>query len=93
MAFELFQPFIVHMLIYQGFVNNIKAAKNLLKREDPLIWAVLQNVIEKHPVLLNRAPTLHGGAPPEGLRPLGFFLVGSLFVCLLACLFHISSQT
>ncbi|MBW4466176.1 MAG: DNA-directed RNA polymerase subunit gamma [Pegethrix bostrychoides GSE-TBD4-15B] len=59
MAIELFQPFVIHRLIRQGLVNNIKAAKKLIQRNDPQIWDVLQEVIEGHPVLLNRAPTLH----------------------------------
>ena len=59
MAIELFQPFVIHRLIRQGLVNNIKAAKKLIQRNDPVVWDVLEEVIEGHPVLLNRAPTLH----------------------------------
>jgi len=59
MAIELFQPFVIHRLIRQGLVNNIKAAKKLIQRNDPTVWDVLEEVIEGHPVLLNRAPTLH----------------------------------
>jgi DNA-directed RNA polymerase subunit beta' len=59
MAIELFQPFVIHRLIRQGLVNNIKAAKKLIQRNDPSIWDVLEEVIDGHPVLLNRAPTLH----------------------------------
>nr|YP_010337892.1 RNA polymerase beta' subunit [Timspurckia oligopyrenoides]UNJ17477.1 RNA polymerase beta' subunit [Timspurckia oligopyrenoides] len=59
MALELFQPFVIHKLILQGLVNNIKAAKKMIQKNDPVIWSVLQAVIENHPVLLNRAPTLH----------------------------------
>jgi len=59
MAIELFQPFVIHRLIRQGLVNNIKAAKKLIQRNDPSIWEVLEEVIDGHPVLLNRAPTLH----------------------------------
>jgi DNA-directed RNA polymerase subunit beta' len=59
MAIELFQPFVIHRLIRQGLVNNIKAAKKLIQRSDPSIWDVLEEVIESHPVMLNRAPTLH----------------------------------
>lgn len=59
MAIELFQPFVIHRLIRQGLVNNIKAAKKLIQRNDPSVWSVLEEVIEGHPVLLNRAPTLH----------------------------------
>ncbi|MEM9087423.1 MAG: DNA-directed RNA polymerase subunit gamma [Cyanobacteria bacterium P01_F01_bin.53] len=59
MAIELFQPFVIHRLIRQGLVNNIKAAKKLIQRNDPSVWEVLEDVIESHPVMLNRAPTLH----------------------------------
>lgn len=59
MAIELFQPFVIHRLIRGGVVNNIKAAKKLIQRNDPSVWDVLEEVIEGHPVLLNRAPTLH----------------------------------
>lgn len=59
MAIELFQPFVIHRLIRQGLVNNIKAAKKLIQRGDARIWDVLEEVIEGHPVMLNRAPTLH----------------------------------
>nr|QCI07571.1 RNA polymerase b'-subunit [Nitophyllum punctatum] len=59
MALELFQPFVIHRLIVQGLVNNIKAAKKLIQKGDLLVWDVLEEVIHGHPVLLNRAPTLH----------------------------------
>nr|YP_009398047.1 RNA polymerase b'-subunit [Gredgaria maugeana]ARW67233.1 RNA polymerase b'-subunit [Gredgaria maugeana] len=59
MALELFQPFVIHRLIVQGLVNNIKAAKKLIQKNDMLVWDVLEEVIYGHPVLLNRAPTLH----------------------------------
>ncbi len=59
MAIELFQPFVIHRLIKLGIVNNIKAAKKLILRGDPQVWGVLQEVITGHPVMLNRAPTLH----------------------------------
>nr|YP_009397847.1 RNA polymerase b'-subunit [Sonderella linearis]ARW67033.1 RNA polymerase b'-subunit [Sonderella linearis] len=59
MALELFQPFVIHRLIIQGLVNNIKAAKKLIQKNDSLVWDVLEEVIHGHPVLLNRAPTLH----------------------------------
>ncbi|MGF1567302.1 MAG: DNA-directed RNA polymerase subunit gamma [Nodosilinea sp.] len=59
MAIELFQPFVIHRLIRQGLVNNIKAAKKLIQHNDPSVWDVLEEVIESHPVMLNRAPTLH----------------------------------
>lgn len=59
MALELFQPFVIHRLILQGLVNNIKAAKKLIQQNNPIAWDVLEEVIYGHPVLLNRAPTLH----------------------------------
>ncbi|MDJ0713027.1 MAG: DNA-directed RNA polymerase subunit gamma [Prochloraceae cyanobacterium] len=59
MAIELFQPFVIHRMIVSGLVNNIKAAKKLIQRGDPSVWDVLKEVIAGHPVLLNRAPTLH----------------------------------
>ncbi|MBD2554270.1 DNA-directed RNA polymerase subunit gamma [Limnothrix sp. FACHB-708] len=59
MAIELFQPFVIHRLIKQGLVNNIKAAKKMIQRNDPAVWDVLEEVIDGHPVMLNRAPTLH----------------------------------
>nr|UEQ12103.1 RNA polymerase beta' subunit [Batrachospermum sp.] len=59
MAIELFQPFVIHRLILQGLVNNIKAAKKLIQKNESCIWNVLEEVIYGHPVLLNRAPTLH----------------------------------
>ena len=59
MAIELFQPFVIHRLINTGMVNNIKAAKKLIQRSDPMVYEVLKEVITGHPVMLNRAPTLH----------------------------------
>jgi len=59
MALELFQPFVIHRLIQQGLVNNIKAAKKMIQKNDITVWNVLEEVIQGHPVLLNRAPTLH----------------------------------
>lgn len=59
MAIELFQPFVIHRLIRNGVVNNIKSAKKLIQRSEPEVWDVLEEVIAGHPVLLNRAPTLH----------------------------------
>jgi len=59
MALELFQPFVIHRLITQGLVNNIKAAKKLIQKNEIIVWNVLEEVIHGHPVLLNRAPTLH----------------------------------
>jgi DNA-directed RNA polymerase subunit beta' len=59
MALELFQPFVIHRLILQGIVNNIKAAKKIIQKNDSIVWSVLEEVIYGHPILLNRAPTLH----------------------------------
>ena len=59
MAIELFQPFVIHRLIYEGLVNNIKAAKNIIQKNEALAWKVLAQVMTGHPILLNRAPTLH----------------------------------
>ena len=59
MALELFQPFVIHRLILQGIVNNIKAAKKIIQKNDSIVWSVLEEVIFGHPILLNRAPTLH----------------------------------
>ena len=59
MALELFKPFIFHKLELYGYASTIKAAKRLVERERPEVWDVLEEVIREHPVLLNRAPTLH----------------------------------
>ena len=59
MAIELFQPFVIHRLIRQNIVNNIKSAKKMIQRNDNEVMLVLQEVIDGHPILLNRAPTLH----------------------------------
>jgi DNA-directed RNA polymerase subunit beta' len=59
MALELFKPFIFSKLIRLGIATTIKAAKKMVEREDPQVWDILEDVIREHPVLLNRAPTLH----------------------------------
>lgn len=59
MALELFEPFIVKQLKARGFVYTIRSAKKMIQREDPEVWDVLEEIIKGHPVLLNRAPTLH----------------------------------
>jgi DNA-directed RNA polymerase subunit beta' len=59
MALELFKPFIFSRLQFQGLASTIKAAKKMVDREDPAVWDILEQVIREHPVLLNRAPTLH----------------------------------
>ncbi len=58
-ALELFQPFIIRKLKEHGLVDTIKSAKKMLERRDPEVWDILEEVIHEHPVLLNRAPTLH----------------------------------
>ena len=59
MALELFKPFIIHKLQTKGYAHTIKRAKNMAEQVSPEVWEVLEEVIEEHPVLLNRAPTLH----------------------------------
>ena len=59
MAAELFKPFVIRKLIERGIVKTVKSAKKLVDRKDPVIWEILENVLKGHPVLLNRAPTLH----------------------------------
>ncbi len=59
MALELFKPFIFNRLEQKGYVTTIKTAKKMVEMERPEVWEVLEEVVEKHPVLLNRAPTLH----------------------------------
>ncbi|HEY4485117.1 MAG TPA: DNA-directed RNA polymerase subunit beta' [Nitrospiria bacterium] len=59
MALELFKPFIFHKLEQKGFVTTIKSAKKMVEKERPEVWDCLEEVIREHPVLLNRAPTLH----------------------------------
>ncbi|CAB1274794.1 DNA-directed RNA polymerase subunit beta' [Candidatus Nitrosacidococcus tergens] len=59
MALELFKPFILGKLERSGFANSIQAAKKLIEREAPEVWDILEEVIREHPVMLNRAPTLH----------------------------------
>ncbi len=59
MAIELFKPFVVNKLIERGLVQNIKSAKKKIERSEPVVWDILEEVIDGHPVLLNRAPTLH----------------------------------
>ncbi len=59
MAAELFKPFVIRKLIERGVVKTVKSAKKLVDRKDPVIWEILENVLKGHPVMLNRAPTLH----------------------------------
>jgi len=59
MASELFKPFIIRKLIERGIVKTVKSAKKIVERKDQIIWEILENVLKGHPVMLNRAPTLH----------------------------------
>ncbi len=59
MAVELYKPFIIRRLIERGYVKTVKSAKKVVDRRDAVVWEVLENVIDGHPVMLNRAPTLH----------------------------------
>src|SRR6188768_1718257 len=59
MAAELFKPFIIRKLIERGIVKTVKSAKKLVDKKEPVIWDILENVLKGHPILLNRAPTLH----------------------------------
>ncbi|TAF97417.1 MAG: DNA-directed RNA polymerase subunit beta' [Cytophagia bacterium] len=59
MAAELFKPFIIRKLIERGIVKTVKSAKKIVDRKDPVVWDILENVLKGHPVMLNRAPTLH----------------------------------
>lgn len=59
MAAELYKPFVIRKLIERGIVKTVKSAKKIVDRKDPVVWDILENVLRGHPVLLNRAPTLH----------------------------------
>lgn len=59
MAAELFKPFIIRKLIERGIVKTVKSAKKIVDKKEPVVWDILENVMKGHPVLLNRAPTLH----------------------------------
>jgi DNA-directed RNA polymerase subunit beta' len=59
MAAELFKPFIIRKLIERGVVKTVKSAKKIVDKKEPIVWDILENVLKGHPVLLNRAPTLH----------------------------------
>ena len=59
MALELFKPHVINGLVSRDIAHNIKAAKRLIENQDPLVWDIVEEVIKEHPVLLNRAPTLH----------------------------------
>ena len=59
MALELFKPFIMKKLVEEEYAHNIKSAKRMVEKVRPEVWDVLESVIKEHPVMLNRAPTLH----------------------------------
>ena len=59
MAAELYKPFIIRKIIERGIVKTVKSAKKIIDRKEPVVWDILENVLKGHPVLLNRAPTLH----------------------------------
>ena len=59
MAAELFKPFIIRKMIERGIVKTVKSAKKIVDKKEPVVWDILENVLKGHPVLLNRAPTLH----------------------------------
>ena len=59
MALELFKPHVIHGLTERGLANNIKSAKKMIDNQDPKVWDIVEDVIKEHPVMLNRAPTLH----------------------------------
>ncbi|MGB2184167.1 MAG: DNA-directed RNA polymerase subunit beta', partial [Flavobacteriaceae bacterium] len=59
MAAELYKPFVIRKLIERGIVKTVKSAKKIIDKREPVVWDILENVIKGHPVLLNRAPTLH----------------------------------
>ena len=59
MASELFKPFIIRKLLERGLVKTVKSAKRVVDRKDPVVWEILENILKGHPIMLNRAPTLH----------------------------------
>ena len=59
MASELFKPFVIRKLLERGMVKTVKSAKRVVDRKDPVVWEILENILKGHPILLNRAPTLH----------------------------------
>ena len=59
MAAELYKPFVIRKLIERGIVKTVKSAKKIVDKKDPIVWDILENILKGHPILLNRAPTLH----------------------------------
>ena len=72
MALELFKPFVMQQLVMRGIASNIKSAKRIVERVDPEVWDILEDVTREHPIMLNRAPTLHrlgNSGVPDPPRP------------------------
>jgi len=59
MASELFKPFVIRKMLERGIVKTVKSAKRMVDRKEPIVWEILENILKGHPILLNRAPTLH----------------------------------
>jgi len=59
MAAELFKPFVIRKMLERGLVKTVKSAKRIVERKEPVVWEILENILKGHPILLNRAPTLH----------------------------------
>ena len=59
MASELFKPFVIRKMLERGIVKTVKSAKKIVDRKDPVVWDILENILKGHPIMLNRAPTLH----------------------------------
>ena len=59
MAAELFKPYVIRKLLERGLVKTVKSAKRIVDRKEPVVWEILENILKGHPILLNRAPTLH----------------------------------
>lgn len=59
MALELFKPFVINKLIERGYVKTVKSARKVIDKKQPVVWEILENIVDSHPVMLNRAPTLH----------------------------------
>jgi DNA-directed RNA polymerase subunit beta' len=82
MAAELYKPFIIRKMIERGIVKTVKSAKKLVDKKDAIVWDILENVLTNHPVLLNRAPTLHR-LGIQAFQPK--LIEGKLFSCIHWC--------
>jgi len=85
MALELFKPFIFSRLEAMGLATTIKASKRMVEAEEPIVWDILEEVIREHPVMLNRAPTLHR----LGIQAFEPLLIEGKAIQLHRCLFSI----